>query len=399
MKRFLLFFILIVSVFFFFSRENATEEKISFEDTVHEIAKKKIISSPKMPEGIVAHSYMKEGGRSPASVMIEVPAEVPVTETPEVEDTPAISERMNAEEVSEDAGVVEEERPTEPGMALYGKEKSIPPAPSPARNVSSFVGGGWPSSSAPVPSPTARTSDEPSPSSSSSSGGCSPSHAPGTYEEPIDVTLTCSGGTRFCLQANTCCDPQTVGTVYTGIIPVGAAIGDYCLSYMDGSKVTELTFSFVPDVPDLTVTAARTHFQATELPHSSWGLESSFFGEEKYSLSQVNYLSADPSAMACADIVNDPTPRETLAPFTLENETDGIPFAKTILDADLDYGPNYITTIARNISWADVSTCDHQLIVLEDFEYFEEYGNVHPFASTESNLHTGLYSVFYEESP
>ena len=415
MKRALFFITLIALVTVFFrSGEERVVETAAEEDVPEKSRMRKSI--PGTNSGSVVHSYAKNAGRFPASLIEETSLE-------EVSDPePAVVEERSDERVPAYANVPlplseEEAEKPEPGMGLYGPDSerddeapasASPKSSSPSRNVASFVGGGRPVSSQPVtPEPVSSNPDSGSPTAPLSTGSCTSSHASGTYEAPIDVTLDCTSTVRYCLQANTCCDPEASGTIYTGLIPVGTEVGDYCLSFTDGANASELMFSFVPDVPDLSVTAAKTYFQATELPHSSWNIESSFFGDEKYALSQVNYLSSDPTAMSCEDIVNDSTPRETIASFTLGTETSGVPYEKTIGETDLDYGTNYLTTIVRNVSWADISTCDHQVLVLEDFEYFEEYashsssdfaGTFHPYASTDENLHTGLLSVFYEES-
>jgi hypothetical protein len=62
---------------------------------------------------------------------------------------------------------------------------------------------------------------------------CSTNVGDGVFGNPIQVSISCTATAdiRYCIDAGSCCDPESSGISYTAPIVIGAESGDYCLSF------------------------------------------------------------------------------------------------------------------------------------------------------------------------
>lgn len=234
--------------------------------------------------------------------------------------------------------------------------------------------------------------------SNSSSGGGSTSPAPntcstdilaGTFGNPVGVTITCNylSDIKYCLSKDTCCDPQSTGTAYSGAVSVGAENGNFCLSFYGESEtggvseVIQNNYTINSTYPNLVVGSPKTYFQTTELSGETF-ITSSDFGKANYYGGQINFKTTDPTPSGlnytCTEIAeNDhlslsPLPSTTLSLFDVSgllptNEIK-IPFRED----KLDYGVNFLSSYIKNNSYVvPLYSCSTTQIILEDFNYFE----------------------------
>lgn len=240
------------------------------------------------------------------------------------------------------------------------------------------------------------TNTESNSNSSSGSGStspvqntCSTDILAGTFGNPVGVTITCNylSDIKYCLSKDTCCDPQSTGTAYSGAISVGAENGNFCLSFYGESEtggvseVVQNNYTINSTYPNLVVGSPKTYFQTTELSGETF-ITSSDFGKANYYGGQINFKTTDPTPTGlnytCTDIAeNDhlslsPLPSTTLSLFDVSgllptNEIK-IPFRED----KLDYGVNFLSSYIKNNSYVvPLYSCSTTQIILEDFNYFE----------------------------
>lgn len=240
------------------------------------------------------------------------------------------------------------------------------------------------------------TDTESNSNSSSGSGStstvqntCSTDILAGTFGNPVGVTITCNylSDIKYCLSKDTCCDPQSTGTAYSGAVSVGAENGNFCLSFYGESEtggvseVIQNNYTINSTYPNLVVGSPKTYFQTTELSGETF-ITSSDFGKANYYGGQINFKTTDPTPSGlnytCTEIAeNDhlslsPLPSTTLSLFDVSgllptNEIK-IPFRED----KLDYGVNFLSSYIKNNSYVvPLYSCSTTQIILEDFNYFE----------------------------
>lgn len=215
---------------------------------------------------------------------------------------------------------------------------------------------------------------------------CSASQGDGTYNSPINVSLSCSSVAeiRYCLSEGACCDPAT-GPVYTGPIPIGENFKSFCLSF-EAEADNGKTFSSVSNgytfnyaSPDLNVSYAKLFYQTSQL-YSEMSVSSNDFGKSNHFAGVINLRSRNPGVsgenLTCDEIITDhPTYTlpsvATIYPYT---DVSGVSSSSQInlfmTLPELEYGPNYLTSYMVNVD-LDMKTCRTGMVTLEDFPYFQ----------------------------
>lgn len=226
-------------------------------------------------------------------------------------------------------------------------------------------------------------------SSSPAQNSCSTDILAGTFGNPIGVTITCNylSEIKYCLSKDSCCDPQTSGTVFSGAISVGAENGNFCLSFYGDSEtggtseVVQNNYTINNTYPNLVAGSPKTFFQTTELSGETF-ITSTDFGKASYYAGQINFRSTDPTAAglnySCTEIAeNDhlslsPIPITTLSLFDISGLLPTNEIIIPFREDKLDYGINFLSSYIKNNSYVvPLYSCSTTQIVLEDFNYFE----------------------------
>lgn len=238
--------------------------------------------------------------------------------------------------------------------------------------------------------PAPRKSSNPSNDLEQNALTCAASIGAGTYSSPRMVTITCSRAAdiRYCLQENTCCDPQS-GVTYTGPFTVGSTFGDFCLSIQGEndenqvvSEVSQINLQFNPDVPHLVVEHSRRYWQTGQLS-AQMSFVSDNFGSPNLEAGILNLLTNNisPSGLnlTCEQIVENYTTLTTPAPLVVmpamavDSLSPTIQLDVWLTSAQLNYGDNYVTTHLKNNNYGSESfACSTTKLVLEDFDFFTE---------------------------
>ena len=246
-------------------------------------------------------------------------------------------------------------------------------------NVSSATG-----SSGTLPTPAS-----PNPTYVSDALNCSPSVGGGAFGQPIQVSLTCSSSStiKFCVQENTCCDPEVEGTSYSAPIVLGGQNGTYCLSYVGigkGSKlsmVSHQSYTFNNTFPDLQVNFPKINYQTTQLAGYNF-LTSSDFGKSNFQIGEINLKNHDPGPsglqLDCSEIVEQSSsltasvPELIFAPMDQSMITPGNQLNVPLSLTKLIYGDNFITSYSADLNYpAPLYSCSTNKVVLNDFEFFD----------------------------
>jgi hypothetical protein len=282
-----------------------------------------------------------------------------------------------------------------------------------------------PAATLPLPTVT-----PPAETSSQINFSCDSSLGSGTYQYPTTTSLSCSttAKIKYCLQEDTCCDPQSDGAKYTTAIPVGSKAKTYCLSFYgtigsSTSPVVHKTFTFNPQAPNLTAIHEKRFYQTTQL-HGLSVLSSTKFGSADYTVGQVNTRAIDPGPsgldLSCPALIESftsmtPLPIETFAPVSMSGFTPTEQIEIFLQVPRLVYGSNFITSYAVHANYVERAACSTTNITLKDFDYFEMSANLSPYGFFEADvtqlnrgpagssleaidgqeLRSGLFSVFY----
>ncbi len=281
--------------------------------------------------------------------------------------------------------------------------------PGPSNKPQTFRGGGF--ANLPVtPTPSGTTTPE-------SQFFCEVSAPPGEYRTPLTLTLQCSAASkiRYCVSKDRCCDPAD-GAVYKGPFRFAPGAGSYCVSIIGEQDSTgknfELsqTYTFNPELPDLSIPAQKKFFQTTEL-NASLQIESQDFGTPDRGLEVINLGAQDPGASglnwSCGDIAEKYSTLTTPVPLValpLYDTTTTAPTSALNLllsTANVFYGTNYLAVIFKNLSFAGASgACATERITLEDFLYFQELpSHAAALASDGSELVGGFTPVGFYTDP
>lgn len=259
----------------------------------------------------------------------------------------------------------------------YGVPVQYVPEPQKNPEVANKDEVDHPSSSSPIPVPAPMPVLD-----------CSASLGTGSFNSPQMVDLSCSSTAeiKYCISDSGCCDPAT-GNVYVSSLPIGIDAGSYCLSFQginpdtfQSSEISEVQYTFNPDLPHLQVAKVKEQFQTTELS-GVMSLASDNFGESFFSMGMINLKEHDPGVMglnwSCDDIINDYPSLISPSPLILMSETDIMTYdPSTQIDVFLDasklaYGNNFITTYVKNGEYlTPYYTCSTDKIILQDFAYF-----------------------------
>lgn len=224
-------------------------------------------------------------------------------------------------------------------------------------------------------------------SSEPETNACTPSVLSGSFGNPFGVTITCTQASniKYCLGKGGCCDPNTTGTNYTTAIVIGKTSGDYCLTFygdstdssIEDSEVTQHNYTVNSSLPNLTVGAAKTHYQTTELEGTSF-MTSTDFGKPNYFIGQMNFKSNNPGATDCQELVEgdysgfSPMPSTMLSIFDVSVITASSQVQIPFKADKVDYGLNYFVSYVKNNSYVSpLYSCATNSITLEDFDYFE----------------------------
>ncbi len=217
---------------------------------------------------------------------------------------------------------------------------------------------------------------------------CSANVGGGAYNAPVSVTVSCNGAAqiRYCLAENSCCDPETAGTIYAGPIAIGADAKTYCLSFYGDngdstSSKVERSYTFSSAVPDLQVVQEKTFYQTTQLDGVT-SLASDDFGKSGHDIGIINLKTHDPGPgglnLTCMDVVEDFATLPAPSPSVLLSATDMQPLsASAQLDvmlgaSELVYGSNHLTSYVVASAYAPTQyACSTNLVTLEDFEFFQ----------------------------
>lgn len=258
-----------------------------------------------------------------------------------------------------------------------------------------YAGGGGMISGIPVAKPAVSTgtSTGTTPSTGTSSNpvsdnlSCAASVGGGAFGNPIQVSLSCTTTStiKYCIQENTCCDPETAGLTYSTPVAFGNQNGTYCLSFYGEttsnkvSSIVQNNYVFNNTYPDLQTSFPKIFYQTTQLAGLNY-LQSTDFSKNNYQIGEINLKSHDPSPsglnMDCQEIVEDyatltPAPVQVFTPINMNTITLGdqlnIPLALT----RLVYGDNFITSYVVNNNFAaPLYACSTNKVVLNDFEFF-----------------------------
>jgi len=238
----------------------------------------------------------------------------------------------------------------------------------------------------PSPDPTPDPSPEPSPASCAKPI-IATDKGSGNYSSNPNVALSSDSGgdIYYCLSAGACCDPSSSGTLYTGALPVGAADGNYCLTYygvntscsLDGDQSNQ-AYLVDSTLPDLISTADVQYIQTTERPTIT--INSAEFLNPGYDYG-LYYLPLDPVALTCAQVETN----YVHATYGIDFDGDATPdfydlgveagsLVKTFKSSDMNYGVigNFFSSILGNRNLAtDKLSCTTHKIILMDFDYFD----------------------------
>lgn len=234
---------------------------------------------------------------------------------------------------------------------------------------------------------------------------CQSDIAGGAFSNPIGVKITCTAQSniKYCVglgDASNCCDPLTSSALdYSTQVILGQATGTFCLSYYGQSTsagdsiVSQQVFTFDTTLPNLVVTHSQIYYQTTQMYAPSFVNNANFinsytyihstdFGKPHFGIGQINLKTHDPAAenLGCEQIVSAYSSLLAPAPVTnlsfldvslnLPSEQLEIP----LLQNNIDYGDNYITTYIENRTYVDVGSlysCHNAVINLKDFDYFQ----------------------------
>lgn len=248
---------------------------------------------------------------------------------------------------------------------------------------------------------------------------CSANVGGGTYGNPIQVTLSCTAASeiKYCVQADTCCDPETSGTAYTIPVVIGANDGTICLSFYGEtasnkiSTVVEKSYTINNTYPDLQLSFPKISYQTTQLAGFHY-LRSNDFSKSNYSVGEINLKSHDPGPSGrnidCEEIVETyvtfvaPVPALVFNPLDMFGITFGNQLNVPLVLSNLDYGDNYLTSYAVNNNFAaPLYSCSTNKVTLNDFEYFApeaSHGDVGTNASREFAGSFVAYGFFEEDA-
>lgn len=214
---------------------------------------------------------------------------------------------------------------------------------------------------------------------------CDASLGAGTYQNPSSVTLTCTTAAtlKYCIQENTCCDPRTSGTTYTGAFTIGTAAKTYCLSFYGttsstSSSVVQKNYVFNPAAPNLTATHDKRYYQTTQLQGLAV-MTSTSFGNAEFNVGQINTQNRDPGPsglnLTCSALVDTyqsltPLPVETFVPTSMSGFLPSDQIEVFLRLPKLVYGNNFITSFAVHVNYVERAACSTTRVVLQDFPYF-----------------------------
>ncbi|HXH29770.1 MAG TPA: hypothetical protein VNJ01_03050 [Bacteriovoracaceae bacterium] len=251
----------------------------------------------------------------------------------------------------------------------------------PAPSFSSVSGFGT------VPTPVTPTSGTGSTVHDDEVPSCVADIGPGTYNNPISVTLSCSTASeiRYCVSEGACCDPGS-GASFSSPIQLGAAAKTYCLSFSGESSengnesvVVNHSYTFDPALPSVQTLFPKSVYQTTQL-NGSLKVSSANFGTAAVSTGVINLKSHNPGVtglnMSCEDIVEGyqtlpvPFPSEILAATDVSAFTTAQQLAVFLTLPKLFYGDNFITSYVQDTTYGVSYSCTTSNVILEDFPYF-----------------------------
>lgn len=217
---------------------------------------------------------------------------------------------------------------------------------------------------------------------------CYASVGGGAFGNPIQVGLTCSAAAdiKYCLQEGSCCDPVSSGVNYTGPVVIGAADGNFCLSYYGESTnsktsyVYEQSYAISNTYPDIQINFPKVFYQTTQLSGYNL-LRSNDFSKPDFWIGEINLKTHDPGPAAlnlsCQDIVEDflifpaPSAVKIFDPMDMAFIGSGSQLNVPLVLAKLDYGENFITSyVVNNNHAAPLYSCSTNKVTLKDFDYF-----------------------------
>lgn len=204
----------------------------------------------------------------------------------------------------------------------------------------------------------------------------------------VILTSDIGGDIYYCLNAGACCDPSSSGTLYSGTFPIGAADGNYCLTYYgvstSGVSGDQTNQAYLVDstLPNLTSTVVTQYIQTTT--KAAINITSTEFGNAGFDYGLYN-LATDPAALTCAQIEATYSHATNGVDFDGDTFVDfydlGVeagPLATNLEAPIMNYGAigNFFVSILGNRNLAtDKLSCATHKVVLMDFDYFNHNGS------------------------
>ncbi len=217
---------------------------------------------------------------------------------------------------------------------------------------------------------------------------CSASVGGGAFGNSVAVNLSCSAAAdiKFCLQEETCCDPESAGTTYSSPIVIGSQDGNFCLSFYGEtasskvSSVIQQSYTINDTYPDLQISFPKINYQTTQLAGLNL-LHSSDFSQPNHLIGEINLKSHNPGPnglnMDCQEIVENyvglssPAASVVFDPMDMLGIGSAVQLNVPLMLAKLDYGENFLTSYIVNNSFSSpLYSCSTNKVKLNDFEFF-----------------------------